>query len=75
LVLIDFWTYSCINCVRTLPYITDWDRKYATRAGDPSACISAGIRVREETRTTSKAAIAQHGIRYPVALETTSPPG
>jgi cytochrome c biogenesis protein CcdA/thiol-disulfide isomerase/thioredoxin len=27
-VLIDFWTYSCINCVRTLPYLTDWHAKY-----------------------------------------------
>lgn len=27
-VLIDFWTYSCINCIRTLPYITDWYQKY-----------------------------------------------
>jgi len=33
-VLIDFWTYSCINCVRTLPYLTDWDRNTATWAGD-----------------------------------------
>ena len=28
-VLIDFWTYSCINCVRTLPYLRDWHDKYA----------------------------------------------
>jgi thiol-disulfide isomerase/thioredoxin len=27
-VLVDFWTYSCVNCLRTLPYITSWDRKY-----------------------------------------------
>ncbi len=27
-VLVDFWTYSCINCIRTLPYITAWDKKY-----------------------------------------------
>ncbi len=27
-VIIDFWTYSCINCQRTLPYLTAWDRKY-----------------------------------------------
>jgi len=27
-VLIDFWTYTCINCIRTLPFLTDWDRKY-----------------------------------------------
>ncbi len=28
-VLIDFWTYTCINCIRTLPYIKDWHEKYA----------------------------------------------
>ena len=27
-VLYDFWTYSCINCIRTLPYLTAWDEKY-----------------------------------------------
>lgn len=27
-VLVDFWTYTCINCIRTLPYIKDWDKKY-----------------------------------------------
>ena len=27
-VLYDIWTYSCINCIRTLPYITTWDEKY-----------------------------------------------
>jgi thiol-disulfide isomerase/thioredoxin len=27
-VLIDFWTYSCINCLRTLPYLKAWDAKY-----------------------------------------------
>ena len=28
-VLIDFWTYTCINCIRTLPYLRDWHAKYA----------------------------------------------
>ena len=27
-VLVDFWTYSCINCLRTLPYLTAWDARY-----------------------------------------------
>ena len=27
IVLIDFWTYTCINCIRTLPYLTAWDEK------------------------------------------------
>ena len=28
-VLYDIWTYSCINCIRTIPYITAWDEKYS----------------------------------------------
>ena len=28
-VLIDFWTYTCINCIRTLPYLNDWHSKYS----------------------------------------------
>ena len=28
-ILYDIWTYSCVNCIRTLPYITAWDEKYA----------------------------------------------
>jgi thiol-disulfide isomerase/thioredoxin len=39
-VLIDFWTYSCINCVRTLPYLTQWDETYRD---DGHPC--AGIRL------------------------------
>ena len=27
-VLIDFWTYTCINCLRTLPYVSSWDERY-----------------------------------------------
>jgi len=30
-ILYDIWTYSCINCIRTLPYITAWDDKYANQ--------------------------------------------
>src|SRR3990167_9002605 len=28
-VLVDFWTYSCVNCIRTLPYLKQWHQKYA----------------------------------------------
>ena len=28
-VLIDFWDYTCVNCIRTLPYVTEWHRRYA----------------------------------------------
>ena len=30
-VLIDFWTYTCVNCIRTLPYVRDWHAKYADK--------------------------------------------
>lgn len=67
-VLIDFWTYSCINCIRTLPYITDWDRKYRDMG-----LVIVGVHSPEfefEKKTDNvKAAIAQHGIRYPVAQD------
>lgn len=67
-VLIDFWTYSCINCVRTLPYITDWDRKYRDKG-----LVIVGVHAPEfefeKKLDNVKAAIAQHGIRYPVAQD------
>src|SRR5579864_8177866 len=30
-ILIDFWTYSCINCIRTLPYVTGWHERFKDR--------------------------------------------
>ncbi len=67
-VLIDFWTYSCINCVRTLPYLTEWDRKYRDRG-----LVIVGIHAPEfefeKKLDNVKTAIARHGIRYPVALD------
>ena len=37
-VLIDFWTYSCVNCIRTLPYVNRWSTRIGTRASSSSAC-------------------------------------
>lgn len=67
-VLVDFWTYSCINCVRTLPYLTDWDRKYRDKG-----LVIVGVHSPEfefeKKLSNVQAAIAQHGIRYPVAQD------
>ncbi len=67
-VLVDFWTYSCINCIRTLPYLTDWDHKYRDMG-----LVIVGVHAPEfefEKRTANvEDAIAQHGIRYPVAQD------
>jgi cytochrome c biogenesis protein CcdA/thiol-disulfide isomerase/thioredoxin len=67
-VLIDFWTYSCINCLRTLPHLKAWDQAYRddglTIIGVHSPEF-AFERVTGNVRT----AVRKLGIRYPVALD------
>ncbi|OAI49448.1 cytochrome C biogenesis protein [Gammaproteobacteria bacterium SCGC AG-212-F23] len=67
-ILIDFWTYSCINCMRTLPYLNDWYHKYHDKG-----FIIIGIHspefAFEKNLANVKSAVAQDGIQYPVALD------
>lgn len=67
-VLIDFWTYSCINCIRTLPAVTRWDEKYRNQG-----LVIVGVHTPEfqfeKEVDNIKAAIARHGIKYPVAVD------
>ncbi|WP_143282589.1 thioredoxin family protein, partial [Burkholderia cenocepacia] len=67
-VLIDFWTYSCINCLRTLPYTTAWARKYA-----PYGLVVIGVHAPEFAFERDignvKKAVHDLGIDYPVAID------
>ena len=67
-VLYDIWTYSCINCVRTLPYITAWDEKYSDEG-----LLIVGIHSPEfefeKDPENVKMSIDKHGINYPVVLD------
>lgn len=67
-VLIDFWTYSCINCIRTLPYVTRWYEKYKDRG-----FVVVGVHTPEfsfeKVEANVKQAIHRHGIHYPVAMD------
>jgi thiol-disulfide isomerase/thioredoxin len=67
-VLIQFWTYSCINCLRTLPYVTRWYEKYKDKG-----FIVIGVHTPEfafEKQTGNvETAIKRFGITYPVALD------
>src|SRR5918996_1908472 len=64
-VLVDFWTYSCINCIRTIPYLVDWNEKYADRG-----LVIVGIHAPEfefeKNIKNVKAAVERFGIKYPV---------
>jgi cytochrome c biogenesis protein CcdA/thiol-disulfide isomerase/thioredoxin len=67
-VLVDFWTYSCINCLRTLPHMTAWHKKYAEQG-----LVIVGVHAPEfefeKSAANVKQAIVKHGIAYPVALD------
>jgi cytochrome c biogenesis protein CcdA/thiol-disulfide isomerase/thioredoxin len=67
-VLIDFWTYSCINCLRTLPYIRAWAEKYKD-----SGLVVIGVHTPEfafeKDLDNVKRAVRELGVTYPVALD------
>jgi cytochrome c biogenesis protein CcdA/thiol-disulfide isomerase/thioredoxin len=67
-VLIDFWTYTCINCIRTLPYLESWDAKYRSK-GLTIVGIEAPEFPFEKEASNVLDAIHQFGIRYPVVQD------
>jgi len=64
-VLVDFWTYTCINCIRTLPYIKDWNEKYKDKG-----LVIVGVHTPEfafeREAANVKKALKDFGITYPV---------
>lgn len=67
-VLIDFWTYSCINCMRTQPYLNAWYDAYHDQ-GFEIIGVHAPEFAFEKERANVERAVQQAGIRYPVALD------
>ena len=67
-VLVDFWTYSCINCLRTLPYLKAWDEKYRAQGLVIIGVHAPEFAFEKDERNVSKA-IAELGIKYPVAMD------
>ena len=67
-VLVDVWTYSCINCIRTLPYLTEWDKKYRDKG-----LVIVGVHspefAFEKSKENVEKALVKYGITYPVALD------
>ncbi len=67
-VLVDFWTYSCINCLRTLPHLKAWDARYRK-----DGLIIVGVHTPEfafeHVPSNVRTAVKNLGVRYPVALD------
>jgi cytochrome c biogenesis protein CcdA/thiol-disulfide isomerase/thioredoxin len=67
-VVVDFWTYSCINCLRALPYVRAWAEKYKDQG-----LVVIGVHTPEFAFEKSEAnvreAVARLGVAYPVAMD------
>src|SRR4051794_20337826 len=67
-VLIDFWTYTCINCIRTLPKLKAWDAKYRADGLTVIGVHTPEFPFEKDAGNVG-AAIRQDGVRYPVAQD------
>ncbi|VVO08092.1 cytochrome c biogenesis protein DipZ [Pseudomonas fluorescens] len=67
-VLVDFWTYDCINCQHTLPYVNDWAKKY-----EKDGLVVIGVHTPEypyeKIISNVRKQVKQLGIGYPVAID------
>jgi thiol-disulfide isomerase/thioredoxin len=67
-VLIDFWTYSCINCLRAIPYVRAWSEKYKDQGLVVIGVHAPEFAFEKDVRNV-RAAVADLKIDYPVAID------
>ncbi len=67
-VLVDFWTYTCINCIRTLPYLKAWDAAYRNEGLTIVGVESPEFPFERDASNVANA-ISQFGLRYPVVQD------
>ena len=67
-VLVDFWTYSCINCQRTLPHVEAWYKRYH-KSGFDVIGVQAPEFAFEHVISNIKSAVKSLGVKYPVAVD------
>jgi len=67
-VIVDFWTYSCINCLRTFPHLKAWDKAYR-RAGLVIVGVHAPEFAFERVPSNVRSAVKRFGLEYPTAQD------
>ena len=67
-VLVQFWTFSCINCQRTLPYIVQWHQKYAAQGLKVIGVHTPEFGYERDANNVQQA-LRKHQITYPVPLD------
>ncbi len=68
IILVDFWTYSCINCQRTTPYLNAWHEKYKDRGLEIVGVHTPEFEFEKDYANVSKA-VSSAQIKYPVVLD------
>lgn len=68
IVLVDFWEYTCVNCIRTFPYIKEWNKRYANKG-----LVILGVHAPEfefgKKRENVEQAAKKFGLTYPIVLD------
>ena len=67
-VMVDFWDYTCLNCLRTLPYINEWHRRYHSLGLTIVGVHAPEFSFAREYNNVLRA-VREHGIEYPVVLD------
>ncbi len=67
-VLVDFWTYTCINCIRTLPYLKEWDEKYSKKGLQIIGIHTPEFDFEKKTENVEQA-VKDFKIKYPVGMD------
>jgi cytochrome c biogenesis protein CcdA/thiol-disulfide isomerase/thioredoxin len=67
-VMLEFWTYSCINCKRTLPYVNDWYTKYHSKGFEIVGVHTPEFAFEKVRENVVKNSIAQ-GVQFPIFMD------
>jgi thiol-disulfide isomerase/thioredoxin len=67
-VLVQIWTLGCINCQRTLPYVTSWNKKYAAKGLQTIGIHTPEFAFERDSKNIRRS-ISKHGITYPVGVD------
>jgi len=67
-VLVDFWTYSCVNCIRTLPHLKSWHERYAKFGLVIVGVHTPEFEFEKNVENVSRA-VKEFGIEYPVVMD------
>ncbi len=67
-VLVDFWEYTCVNCIRTLPYVREWHRRYRDKGLVIIGVHTPEFAFAKQVANVRKAA-ADFGLEYPIAVD------